>query len=227
MRRHRRYEPPTSPEMALRRLRDFRDSGAIPTEISKIVDFHETMITLLLDIMYLRRAMSDSRAEWEQRLFGRHLALVLYEALDDMSALLPAATQDLAKSPTAEAANARRRLRDQKLSLARLQRKFAAALKPVRDATAAHRAHDVRRFREAADALDLQRLDLAVANFVDWAAVADITVTALLLRYSGEAYLADQLEAHADRIVTDPTPSTFRVVTPPASRLKGSQGGAV
>jgi hypothetical protein len=196
------YDPPTPPEMGLRELRRLRESGALPAAVSKINDFHETMIALLLDANCLRRAMSESRGEWEQRLFARHLALVLYEGFDDMAALLPEATREFAQSRTAEAANAKKRLGELKRSLATLRRRYAADLEPVRHAAAAHRDHDIRRFHEAVDSLDLQRLEIAATDFLTWTATVGVTVTALLLRHSGvQAELAEHLEAHADQIV--------------------------
>jgi hypothetical protein len=197
------YDPPTPPEMGLRGLRELRESGSLPPAASTIADFHETMIALFLDVNCFRRAMSDSRGEWEKRLFGRHLALVLYEGFDDMAALLPAATRNFALSRTAEAANARQRLRELRVSLDTLRRKYAADLEPVRHAAAAHRDHDIRRFHDAVDSLDLQRLEVAATDFLTWTTTVGCTVMALLLRYSGvQTCLAEHLEAHADYIVS-------------------------
>lgn len=197
------YDPPSPPEMGLRGLRELRESGVLPTEASKTADFQETVITLCLDAACLRNAMSNSRGRWEERLFARHLALVLYEGFDDMARLLPQATRQFAVSKTTEADNARKRLRDLNSSLAILQRKYAADLQFVRNAAAAHRDHDMRRFHEAVDSLDLERLEVAVNAFLTWTATASTTVMALLLRYSGaQSNLAEQLEAHADYIVS-------------------------
>lgn len=197
------YDPPSPPEIGLRGLRELRESGVLPPEVSKTADFQETVITLLLDAACLRNAMQNARGRWEEHLFARHLALVLYEGFNDMATLLPQATRQFAVAKTTEADNARKRLRDLNSSLATLQRRYATDLQFVRNAAAAHRDHDMHRFHEAVDSLDLERLEVAVNALLTWTATASATVMALLFRYSGvQSNLAEQLEAHADRIVS-------------------------
>lgn len=196
------YDPPSPPEMGLRGLRALRESGVLPKESATVAEFQETLISLLLDAGCLRGAMQNSRGEWEQRLFARHLALVLHEGFEDMAALLPAATRQFAQLETAAAIDARARLRELNSTLSALHRKYASDLQPVRHAAAAHRDHNIRRFHEAVDNLNLERLDEAVTDLIAWSAAATTTVMALLCRHLGvQPTLAQSLEEDARRVL--------------------------
>lgn len=194
-------DPPSPPEQGLWGLRELREAAELPPEALRVAELQENMIALSLDVGCFARAMAEAPGEWDLRLFGRHLALTLYEGLDDLATLVPAATQEFVKTPTPEAAEARRRLRGLSKSLSALRRKYAADLEPVRNAAAAHRDHDMGAFHSAVDALDLGRLALAASELHNWTAKASATLLAVLFRYSGvQADLAQQFERIADGI---------------------------
>jgi hypothetical protein len=198
----RKLEPLSPPELGLRELRRLREAGALPPAASRIAELQENMATLLLDTGYFARAMAEAPSEWAKRLFARHLALTLFEGLGDLAKLLPATTQEFARSRTEEATNARERLRSLSKSLSMLRRKYAADLEPVRHAAAAHRDNNMATFHAAVDALDFGSLARAALDLNTWTARASATVMALLFRYSKvQPELAEQLEGIADGIV--------------------------
>lgn len=196
------YDPASPPEVGLHGLRELRESGLLPPETSKTAEFQEAVITLLLDAGVLRLAMLNARGEWEAGLFGRHLALVLYEGLDDLAPLLHQAVTQLMHPSSKKADNARNRLRELSRSLQKLRNKYNADFRFIRNCASAHRDHDMRRFHEAVEAVSLDRFDVAFEEVLTWATAASTTAMALLFRHlEARPEVADQLEAHAQRIV--------------------------